>query len=120
MSQVNRVEFVRENFSNASAYSYSYVIKWLKTQEERIIEEYSIEAEVENQLFMLVNEVMSNIRFPMMDKGQLATLLLFPLVMKYKDFFMEKMRIGVAFHAGNYVLTCNVFPITLSNLVVIV
>lgn len=78
------------------------MIKWLKAQEERLMEEYSNEAEVENQLGLLVNEVMSNIRFPMMDKGQLATLLLFPLVMKHKDFFMEKMRLGVAFHEGYY------------------
>lgn len=76
------------------------MIKWLKAQEERLLEMYSNEAEVENHIVSLVEEVMSNIRFPMMDKAQLATLLLFPLVMEHKDFFMEKMRLGVAFHEG--------------------
>lgn len=65
------------------------------------MEAYANEAEVENQIVALLNEVMSNIRFPMMDRGQLANLLLFPQVMKYKDFFVEKMRVGVEFHQGN-------------------
>lgn len=76
-------------------------MKWLEIQKERISEECSNENEIDAQLFVLVNEVMSNIRFPMMDSRQLAGLLLSPLVMKFKDFFMEKMALGVAFHKGN-------------------
>lgn len=58
--------------------------------------------DVDNQLFVYVNEIMSNIRFPMMNSRELTSLLLSPLVMKYKDFFMEKMAIGAAFNKGIY------------------
>lgn len=77
-------------------------MKWLENQRERLTEETSNETEINNQHFALVNEVMSNIRFPMMNSRQLAGLLLSPLIMKYKDFFIEKMAIGVAFHNGKY------------------
>mgnify|MGYP006989421241 CR=1 FL=1 len=50
----------------------------------------------------LVIEVMSNIRFPMMSPRQLAELLLNPLTTKYKEFFVEKMAIGMSFHSGTY------------------
>lgn len=79
---------------------YSYVVKWLDIQFERILEESGSEAEADEKIIILINEVMSNIRFPMMDSRQLAGLLLSPLVMKYKDFFIEKMAVGVAFHKG--------------------
>lgn len=77
-------------------------MKWLDIQKERLMEETNNEAEIDKQMQMLIDEVMSNIRFPMMDSRQLAGLLLSPLVIKYKDFFIEKMAIGVAFHKGNY------------------
>lgn len=48
----------------------------------------------------LVVEVMSHIRFPMMSPRQLAELLLSPLTTKYKEFFVERMAIGMSFHSG--------------------
>jgi hypothetical protein len=69
-------------------------------QKERLKEETN-EADLDNQLFVYVNEVMSNIRFPMMNSRELTSLLLSPLVMKYKDFFMEKMAVGAAFNRGS-------------------
>ena len=73
-------------------------MKWVEIQKERLIEEN--DADIDNQLFVYVSEVMSNIRFPMMNSRELTSLLLSPLVMKYKDFFMEKMAIGAAFNKG--------------------
>lgn len=49
----------------------------------------------------LLQDVMSHIRFPMMSPRQLAELLLSPLTTKYKEFFIERMAIGMAFHSGN-------------------
>jgi hypothetical protein len=48
----------------------------------------------------LVVEVMSHVRFPMMSPRQLADLLLSPLTKTYKEFFVERMAIGMAFHSG--------------------
>lgn len=72
------------------------------------------ELDIYSQHFALVSEVMVNIRFPMMDSRQLASLLLSPLVMKFKDFFMERMAIGVAFHQGGdyfYIAKSSTFQI---------
>ncbi|KAK6617539.1 hypothetical protein RUM44_005127 [Polyplax serrata] len=71
---------------------YEYVVKWLNYQKEKFPEE--------NDMEQLVVEVMSNIRFPMMSPRQLAELLLSPLTTKYKEFFVEKMAIGMSFHSG--------------------
>lgn len=80
---------------------FSYVVRWLDIQKERLTEETNSEAEIDRQMLFLINEVMSNIRFPMMDPRQLAGLLLSPLVKNHKEFFFEKMAVGVAFHEGN-------------------
>ena len=89
----------------------SYIVAWLDVQLKRITEEMTNESDIDNQHFALVSEVMVNIRFPMMDSRQLASLLLSPLVMKYKEFFMERMAIGVAFHQGNYFLSSIFRPV---------
>ena len=49
----------------------------------------------------LVKSVLSHIRFPMMTPRQLAEMLLFPLVQKHKEFFVERLAIGMSFHSGN-------------------
>lgn len=48
----------------------------------------------------LTEQVMMNIRFPMMSPRELAELLLSPLINKYKEFFVERMAIGMIFHSG--------------------
>lgn len=72
-------------------YHSRYVVKWLDYQKEKYAEEY---------MEQLVTEVMSHIRFPMMSPRQLAELLLSPLTKKYKEFFVERMAIGMSFHSG--------------------
>lgn len=57
--------------------------------------------DVNAHMEQLVVEVMSHIRFPMMSPRQLAELLLCPLTKIYKEFFVERMAIGMAFHSGN-------------------
>lgn len=69
-------------------------MKWLNYQKKKFPEE--------NDMEQLVVEVMSNIRFPMMSPRQLAELLLSPLTTMYKEFFVEKMAIGMSFHSGKH------------------
>lgn len=65
--------------------------------------EEGLDAEtVESYLESLVYEVMSHIRFPMMSPSQLADLLIHPLTQKYKEFFVERMGIGMAFHRSEF------------------
>lgn len=75
---------------------YNCVVRWLELQEQRLAGEDSKEAHMEQ----LVVAMMSHVRFPMMSPRQLAELLLAPLTKKYKEFFMERMAIGMAFHSG--------------------
>jgi hypothetical protein len=56
--------------------------------------------DVDAHMEQLVVEVMSHVRFPMMSPRQLADLLLSPLTKTYKEFFVERMAIGMAFHSG--------------------
>ena len=48
----------------------------------------------------LVCQVFSYIRFPMMTPRQLADLLLCSLTQQYKEFFIKKMALAMAFHSG--------------------
>ncbi|XP_050738861.1 uncharacterized protein LOC127009649 [Eriocheir sinensis] len=50
----------------------------------------------------LTYEVMKFVRFPMMTPRQLAELLLVPLTIKYKEFFVTRMAIGMSFHSGQW------------------
>ena len=50
----------------------------------------------------LVEEVMLHVRFPMMTPRQLAELLLVPLTSRHKDFFVERMAMGMSFHSGGW------------------
>ncbi|XP_043239911.1 BTB/POZ domain-containing protein 17-like [Amphibalanus amphitrite] len=72
---------------------YSHVVRWLEAQER------CQPAEV---MSALVEEVMLHVRFPMMTPRQLAELLLVPLTSRHKDFFVERMAMGMSFHSGHW------------------
>lgn len=78
---------------------YSCVVRWLEIQERILMAELPAE-EVEAQLSSFVEQTMINIRFPMMTPRQLAQLLLSPLVKRFKEFFIERMAMGMSFHSG--------------------
>ena len=70
-------------------------------QQKRLLQEASGKSEdIESHMEQLVVEVMSHVRFPMMSPRELAELLLSPLTKKYKEFFVERMAIGMSFHSG--------------------
>ncbi|PSN58437.1 hypothetical protein C0J52_02823 [Blattella germanica] len=80
---------------------YSCVVKWLDLQKERLSQDSSNKSEdIDAHMEQLVVEVMSHVRFPMMSPRQLAELLLAPLTKMYKEFFVERMAIGMSFHSG--------------------
>ncbi|KAF0294582.1 BTB/POZ domain-containing protein 17 [Amphibalanus amphitrite] len=72
---------------------YNHVVRWLEAQER------CQPAEV---MSALVEEVMLHVRFPMMTPRQLAELLLVPLTSRHKDFFVERMAMGMSFHSGHW------------------
>ncbi|KAK1135303.1 hypothetical protein K0M31_008068 [Melipona bicolor] len=78
---------------------YKCLESWLDHQTNRLRSQLSHD-ELEATLEQLVIAVMSPVRFPMMSPRQLAELLLFPLTKKYKEFFVERMSIGMSFHSG--------------------
>ncbi|XP_012276595.1 BTB/POZ domain-containing protein 17 [Orussus abietinus] len=78
---------------------YECLESWLNHQANRLKSRLS-PSELEATLEQLVVAVMSPVRFPMMSPRQLAELLLSPLTKKYKEFFVERMAIGMSFHSG--------------------
>ncbi|XP_071444543.1 galectin-3-binding protein isoform X1 [Hetaerina americana] len=86
---------------------YKCVVRWLDAQRAMMgaeLEDDSGESEmdsasIEHHMEQLVTAVMSYIRFPMMSPRQLAELLLSPLTKTYKEFFVERMAIGMSFHS---------------------
>ncbi|XP_014482683.1 PREDICTED: BTB/POZ domain-containing protein 17 [Dinoponera quadriceps] len=78
---------------------YKCLESWLDHQAYRLRAQLSAD-ELEATLHQLVIAVMSPVRFPMMSPRQLADLLLSPLTKKYKEFFVERMSIGMSFHSG--------------------
>lgn len=67
-------------------------------------------SEVKNQIKDLVCRVITHIRFPMMSPNQLASLLILPIVQEFKEFFVQRMAIGMSYHHGRFLYHhCNVY-----------
>lgn len=56
--------------------------------------------EKEEHVKTLIEEIMVHIRFAMMTPTELAGILLRPSVGLHKEFFIDRMSIGMAYHAG--------------------
>ncbi|XP_015589909.1 BTB/POZ domain-containing protein 17 [Cephus cinctus] len=80
---------------------YECLESWLDLQVNRLRTQLS-PAELEATLEQLVIAIMTPVRFPMMSPRQLAELLLSPLTKKYKEFFVDRMAIGMYFHSGQH------------------
>lgn len=78
---------------------FNCVAKWLALQEQKIKAVHS-ETAAEHHFANLVVEVMSHVRFPMMLPCQLASLLIHPLPLRFKDFFLGQMSLAMAFHSS--------------------
>ncbi|RWS10285.1 hypothetical protein B4U79_11914 [Dinothrombium tinctorium] len=71
---------------------FNFVTHWLSLQESKTDDEKGIE--------LLVPMVMQYIRYPNMSPHQLASLLLNPFVIRFKEFFVNQMSLAMAFHSN--------------------
>jgi hypothetical protein len=76
---------------------FQYLDFWIDCQKAKFSAD---DPQLEEKLFEIVQHSVELVRFPMMSPRQLADMLLSPLTQKYKEFLMEKMAIGMAFHSG--------------------
>nr|CAI5859304.1 unnamed protein product [Callosobruchus analis] len=79
---------------------YNCVTRWLELQKIKICQMSSSNEEVEENFKNLVERIMKYIRFPMMTPRELADLLLSPIIRQHKEFFMDRMAIGMKYHSG--------------------
>lgn len=79
---------------------YKCIEMWINYQKINL-KKHMTNDEYEKTIKQIVIAVMTPIRFPMMSPRQLAELLLSPLTKKYKEFFVERMAIGMSFHSGH-------------------
>ncbi|VEN36025.1 unnamed protein product [Callosobruchus maculatus] len=79
---------------------YNCVTRWLELQKIKICQMSSSNEEVEENFKNLVEKIMKYIRFPMMTPRELADLLLSPIIRQHKEFFMDRMAIGMKYHSG--------------------
>ncbi|XP_026681405.1 uncharacterized protein LOC103512008 [Diaphorina citri] len=94
-----------------------YVMHWIEYQQESLYDDTSPQCEDQTNAHMksLVENVICYIRFPMMTRKELAQLLLCPLVRAHKEFFIDRMTIGVAYHTVMsilYLVACQLFLAT--------
>lgn len=80
---------------------FNCVVRWLDLIKIKFQQAGLSPPEVEDRMDKLVESVMSYIRFPMMTPRELSDLLLSPLIKKYKEFFIDRMAIGMTFHSGH-------------------
>lgn len=79
---------------------FNFVLRWLDLQKIAMLNSGLPRDEIQKHMKHLVEAIMSHIRFPMMTPRELADLLLSPLIKEHKEFFVDRMAIGMIFHAG--------------------
>jgi hypothetical protein len=80
---------------------FEIVEKWLLLKKEQIDHEKSLSDEEKyEQVRTLIEEIMVHIRFAMMTPKELASILLKPSVNLHKEFFIDRLSIGMKFHAA--------------------
>lgn len=79
---------------------YNCIVRWLELQNIKLQQMALSAEEVQEEYERIVLMVMKYIRFPMMTPRELAGLLLSPLVKQFKEFFVDRMAIGMSYHSG--------------------
>jgi BTB/POZ domain-containing protein 17 len=80
---------------------FSIVERWLMMKREQIEQEESLSDEDKQQhMKTLIEGICSYIRFPMMTVSELASIPLKPITAFSKEFFFERVALGMSFHAG--------------------
>ncbi|XP_023023367.2 transport and Golgi organization 10 isoform X1 [Leptinotarsa decemlineata] len=79
---------------------YNCVVRWLDLQKIKLCQHQATNEDIEEEYKILVERIMRYIRFPMMTPRELADLLLSPVIKQHKEFFVDRMAIGMKYHSG--------------------
>lgn len=80
---------------------FDIVERWLMIKREQIEHEESLSDEEKgNHMKSLIEGICVHVRFPMMTVTELANIPLKPITSFSKEFFCDRMALGMSFHAG--------------------
>ncbi|KAJ8953749.1 hypothetical protein NQ318_015405 [Aromia moschata] len=79
---------------------FNCLVRWLELQKIKMFQTGISNAQMEQDYKYLVEKIMRFIRFPMMTPRELADLLLCPIIKQHKEFFVDRMAIGMKYHSG--------------------
>lgn len=79
---------------------YNCVVRWLDLQRIKLCQQNVFSKNLDEDFRCLVEKIMRFIRFPMMTPRELADLLLSSIIKQHKEFFVDRMAIGMKYHSG--------------------
>ena len=80
---------------------FGYVEKWLLNKQEQIEREQDLSDEEKQQFLLnIIESIIVCIRFAMMTPREIAKILLRPIINLHKEFFVERLSIGMSYHSG--------------------
>lgn len=80
---------------------FEIVERWLLLKKEQVEQEESLtDEEKQSHMRLIIEEICSHVRYPMMTVQELASIPLKPITSLCKEFFCDKMALGMSFHAN--------------------
>ncbi|XP_055608513.1 BTB/POZ domain-containing protein 17 [Uranotaenia lowii] len=80
---------------------FEYLEKWLFFKKDQLEKELDMtEEEKLYELISTIEAVFVHVRFAMMSPAELAQILVRPIMSYHKQFFVERVAIGMSFHSG--------------------
>ncbi|XP_055537081.1 BTB/POZ domain-containing protein 17 [Wyeomyia smithii] len=80
---------------------FEYLEKWLIYKKEQLDKEQEMtEEEKLYELVSTIEAVFVHVRFAMMSPSELAKILVRPILQYHKEFFVERVAIGMSYHSG--------------------
>nr|XP_029710921.1 uncharacterized protein LOC115253969 isoform X1 [Aedes albopictus] len=102
---------VRDDFGDAAAaerfgcpervHVFGYLEKWLLYKKDQLDKDPEMsEEERQSELVSTIEAVFAHVRFAMMSPAELANVLTCPIFRFHKEFFVERVAIGMCYHSG--------------------
>ncbi|XP_055618279.1 BTB/POZ domain-containing protein 17 [Toxorhynchites rutilus septentrionalis] len=80
---------------------FEYLEKWLLYKKDQLDKEQEMnEEEKLYELVSTIEAVFVHVRFAMMSPSELAQILVRPILQYHKEFFVERVAIGMSYHSG--------------------
>ncbi|KXJ80364.1 hypothetical protein RP20_CCG025273 [Aedes albopictus] len=80
---------------------YIYLEKWLLYKKDQLDKDPEMsEEERQSELVSTIEAVFAHVRFAMMSPAELANVLTCPIFRFHKEFFVERVAIGMCYHSG--------------------